>query len=71
MNCPACKSDLTVAYRDDVETAYCPKCDVNWIGDDDFEINLEDGEFANAESDLVDGPEPGRWRAAVNRNGSI
>lgn len=70
MNCPACKSNLTVTYRDDVETAYCPKCDVNWIGEDDFEIELHGPRFADAECGPDEGVEPGRRRKAVSSNGS-
>jgi Zn-finger nucleic acid-binding protein len=70
MKCPACQVDLKVTAENGRDVAYCPQCDVNWIDQDDFEIDVHRPDAVDPDWN-PDSLEMGRSRRAVNRNGSV
>jgi Zn-finger nucleic acid-binding protein len=70
MKCPVCQIDLNVTEQSGQEVAYCPQCDVNWIGQEDFEITLHGPKFGNGDWN-PDELEPDHRRGAANRNGCV
>lgn len=49
MRCPSCSLELEETERGGTQAAYCPFCDIVWLGEDEFEINPPASKYLDAE----------------------